>query len=259
MGLRFDRSRGVAGLVRWHVRESALMFRLGLHKLADCIGSRNVRNPAAALDTHRSHPSFLSRWIPARSTETGQSSQSSDILGSEISPLLERARLGRMLLKIAFMAALFLGGYLTGRLAVFEGTPTANANTNQALAAAPSAPEPVAPLALAQPVTVPPEISSTPAPASELATPAPASDLTAPKPASTPIRDTRPLSGDEVRETQAWLNAFGFYSGPLDGMPGPKTADAVKRYRTSRQMEETGELDRSVLQQVRQQVGQSSR
>jgi hypothetical protein len=103
MGLGFDRSRGVIGLVRWNVREQALMFRLGLHKLADYIGSRNVRNLAAVLDTRRSHPSLFSRWIPVRSTETGQSSQPRDIQESEISPHLERARPGRMLLKIAFM------------------------------------------------------------------------------------------------------------------------------------------------------------
>jgi hypothetical protein len=42
-------------------------------------------------------------------------------------------------------------------------------------------------------------------------------------------------------------------------LAGPKTTVAVKRYRVARQMEEAGGLDRSVLQQVRQQVGQSSR
>lgn len=114
MGLRFDRSRGVIGLVRWNLRESALMLRL--LKLAEYIGPANVRNPVAALDTTRSHPSIFSIWIPAPSTETRQSSQPSHILQSEISPLPDRARLGRILLKLAFMAALFLGGYLTGRL-----------------------------------------------------------------------------------------------------------------------------------------------
>jgi Putative peptidoglycan binding domain len=225
------------------------MFRLGLHKLADYIGSRNVRNLAVVLDTRRSHSSLFSRWIPARSTETAQSSQPRDILESEISPPLERARLGRMLLKIASMAALFLGGYLTGRLAVFEGTSIADANTNQALGA-PAAPEPMAPLALASPVTVLPEASAVPAPVSE---------VTASKSVSTPIWNARPLSSDEVLETQAWLKALGFDPGPLDGLPGPQTITAVKRYRAARQMEETEALDRSVLQQVRQQVGQSGR
>ena len=62
--------------------------------------------------------------------------------------------------------------------------------------------------------------------------------MTPPKPVSTPIRDTRPLTSDEVLETQASLTAFGFYSGPLDGLPGPQTTAAVKRYRLARQMEE---------------------
>jgi hypothetical protein len=249
MGLRFERSLGVIGLVRWNVRESALMFRLGLLKLAENIGPANVRNPVAALDTGRSHPSFFSRWLPAPWTETRQSSERSQILQPGISPLPDRARLGRILLKIAVMAALFLGGYLTGRLATPESAPTADLNVNQALAA-PSAPEPAAPLALVQPVTVLPETSSAPPP--DFA-------VTASKPVSRPLGDTRPLNSDEVLETQAWLKAFGFDPGPLDGLPGPKTTDAVKRYRTARQMEETGALDRSVLQQVRQQVGQSSR
>ena len=249
MGLRFERSLGVIGLVRWNVRESALMFRLRLLKLAENIGPANVRNPVAVLDTGRSHPSFFSRWLPAPSTETRQSSERSQILQPEISPLPDRARLGRILLKIAVMAALFLGGYLTGRLATPESAPTADVNVNQALAA-PAVPEPVAPLALAPPVTVLPEASSVPAPVSE---------VTASKSVSTPIWNTRPLTSDEVLEMQAWLKAFGFDPGPLDGLPGPQTIAAVKRYRAARQMDETEALDRSVLQQVRQQVGQSSR
>jgi Putative peptidoglycan binding domain len=249
MGLRFDRSRGVIGFVRWNLSEWALMLRLRLRKLAENIRSGNVRNPVAALDANRSHPSRFSTWVPVPSTETEQSSQRSQILQPEISPLSNRVRLGRMLLKIAFMAALFLGGYLTGRLAVLGATPTADANTNQALAA-PSAPESVAPLALAPPVTVLSEASSIPAPVSE---------VTTSKSVSTPIWNTRPLSSDEVLETQAWLKAFGFDPGPLDGLPGPQTIAAVKRYRGARQMEQTEALDRSVLQQVRQQVGQSSR
>jgi hypothetical protein len=225
------------------------MLRLGLRKLAENIRSANMRNPVAALVAGGSHPSRFPTWIPAPSMETEQSSQRSQVLQPEISPLANRARLGRILLTIAVMAAFFLGGYLTGRLTIPESAPTADLSANQALAA-PSEPVPVVPLALAQPITVLPETSLAPAPVSE---------ATASKPASTSIGDPRPLSGDEVLEMQAWLKAFGFDPGPLDGLPGPKTTGAVKRYRTARQMEETGALDRSVLQQVRQQVGQSGR
>jgi hypothetical protein len=233
MALRFERSLGVIGLVRWNLRESALMFRLGLLDVAANIGSKNLRNPVAVLGADRSRPSFFSRWLPVLTRE--QPAERSQILQPEKSPLSDRARVGRILLKIAFMAALFLGGYLTGRLAIPESEPTADANANQALAA-PSAPEPFARLVWVSQETVLPELSSAPPPVS-----------------------TRPLNNDEVRETQAWLKAFGFYAGPVDGLPGRQTTAAVKRYRTARQMEETDALDRSILQQVRQQVGHSSR
>ncbi|MGZ5899638.1 MAG: peptidoglycan-binding domain-containing protein [Reyranella sp.] len=209
MGLRFEESRGVIRLIQWNIRESALMLRLGLMRLAENIRSGNVPNPTAST----------------------------------------RARAGRILSKMAVMAAFLVGGYLAGRLTIFENAPTSNANASQAQAE-PPAPEPLAPLIWASQVSVIREASLEPPPASE---------VTAPKPASKPIADTRPLNSDEILETQAWLKAFGFDPGPLDGLPGPKTADAVKRYRIARQMEETGSLDRSVLQQVRQQSGQPSR
>ena len=156
-------------------------------------------------------------------------------------------------MKTAVMAALFLGGYLAGRFTIFENAPTSNANASQALVELP-APEPLAPLLGESQASV---VQSGTQEA--LVAPLPVSEVTAPKPSGKPVADTRPLTSDEIMETQAWLKAFGFDPGPLDGVPGPKTTDAVKRYRTARQMEETGALDRSVLQQVRQQSGQPSR
>jgi Putative peptidoglycan binding domain len=247
MGLRFDKSRGVIRLVRWNIRELALMLRLELLKLAENIRSRNAPDPMAAPAAGGSHPSFLSSWLPAPSTEPMRSAERSQIPQPAKSPLSVNAPVRRILLRIAITAALFLSGYLTGRLTIFENAPTSNANAGQAQAE-PPAPEPLSPLVWVSQVTMLQETSS-----------ARPSEATSPKPVSTPIRDTRPLSSDEVLETQAWLNAFGFYSGPLDGLPGPQTTDAVKRYRTARQMEETSALDRTVLQQVRQQVGQSGR
>jgi hypothetical protein len=202
------------------------------------------------LDTGRSGPGIFSKWIPAPLSETGQSALPNQILQPKISPLSDRAHLGRILFRITFMAALFLGGYLTGRFAILDRATTADANANQATAE-PAPPEPPSPLVWVSQVTaVLPETSAARAPLSVVDTP---------KPVSAPIRDARPLNSDEVREVQAWLNAFGFDAGSLDGFAGPQTTAAVKRYRAARQMEETGTLDRSVLQQVRQQVGQSSR
>ena len=243
MGLRFEGSRGVIRLVQWNIRESALMLRLGLMGLAENIRSGNVLNPMAAPGTGGSRSSLLSSLPPAPSTEMPSARRN---------PMLQfpaSARAGRILLKIAVMAALLIGGYLAGRLTIFENAPTSNANASQAQVE-PPAPEPLAPLVWASQVSVIREASLSPPPVSE---------ATAPKPAGKPIADTRPLNSDEILETQAWLKAFGFDPGPLDGLPGRKTADAVKRYRTARQMEETGSLDRSVLQQVRQQSGQPGR
>jgi hypothetical protein len=246
MGLRFEGSRGVIRLVQWNIRESALMLRLGLMKLAENIRSGNVPNPMAAPGTGRSHsslPSLPSSLPPAPST---------GMPSARRNPMLQfpaDARTGRILLKIAVMAAFSIGGYLAGRLTIFEDAPTSNAKASQAQAE-PPAPEPPAPLVWASQVSVIREASLASRPVSE---------VTALKPAGKPMGDTRPLNSDEVLETQAWLKAFGFDPGPLDGVPGPKTTDAVKRYRTARRMEETGSLDRSVLQQVRQQSGQPGR
>jgi Putative peptidoglycan binding domain len=169
--------------------------------------------------------------------------------GGSLLQISTNARAGRIVLKMAVMAAIFLGGYLAGRFTILEDAPTSPANTRQAQAEPPAL-EPSAPSVWASQASMIHEASPALPPVSE---------PTAPKPAGKPVGDTRPLSSDEVLETQAWLKAFGFDPGPLDGVPGSKTTEAVKRYRTSRQMEETGALDRSVLQQVRQQSGQLGR
>jgi hypothetical protein len=164
----------------------------------------------------------------------------------------------RLLGKLVLVAALALGGYLIGRSSAPNCAPIPDAHCIEAQASAPVAPTPVAsapqatapqataPLAPTPPVPTPPVAPSVSAPA-----------VTKANPPSTPTGGTRPLSNDEVRETQAWLKAFGFDPGPLDGLPGSRTMAAVKRYQATRQAEETGLLNRSLLQQVRKDAGQS--
>jgi peptidoglycan hydrolase-like protein with peptidoglycan-binding domain len=91
-------------------------------------------------------------------------------------------------------------------------------------------------------------------PASLVAASVSATEVTKPPPAT---GGARPLSYDEVREMQAWLKAFGFDPGPLDGVPGSRTTAAVKRYQAARQTETSGQLDRSLLRQVRKDAGHS--
>jgi hypothetical protein len=159
----------------------------------------------------------------------------------------------RILGELVLVAALFGAGYLIGHFSVPNCAPAPDANCIEAQAPTPVAPTPVAsapqataPLAPTPPVPTPPIAPSVSAP-----------EVTKPNPPNTPTGGARPLSNDEVRETQAWLKAFGFDPGPLDGLPGSRTMAAVKRYQATRQAEETGLLNRSLLRQVRKDAGQS--
>jgi len=139
----------------------------------------------------------------------------------------------RLLGVLVLVAALALGGYLIGRSSAPNCAPVPDAHCIEAQAPTP-------------PVPAPPVAPSVSAP-----------EVTKPTPPSTPTGGARPLSNDEVRETQAWLKAFGFDPGPLDGLPGSRTMAAVKRYQATRQAEETGLLNRSLLRQVRKDAGHS--
>ncbi len=46
-------------------------------------------------------------------------------------------------------------------------------------------------------------------------------------------RDLQPLSRSQVRELQDALNARGFDSGTVDGLAGPATRDALRRFQRS--------------------------
>jgi hypothetical protein len=151
----------------------------------------------------------------------------------------------RVILASAIAGCLFFGGYAVGQITLSGHAPTPTRNVSLSEDAR-FAPEGLAPSAWAFQLALPQENPLAPLPG----------QAAIPQPAKTTMKDTRPLTGDEIREAQAWLQAFGFYFGPIDGLPGPQTTAAVKRYRGARQMEETDILDRSVLQQVRQQGGQ---
>ena len=61
-----------------------------------------------------------------------------------------------------------------------------------------------------------------------------------------------PLRGEEVREVQKRLQGFGFNPGPADGVAGRMTAGAVMNYQLSRGQPQTGDIDRDLLEQLRQ-------
>ncbi|MDZ5698368.1 peptidoglycan-binding domain-containing protein [Chelativorans sp. M5D2P16] len=64
--------------------------------------------------------------------------------------------------------------------------------------------------------------------------------------------DTQPAeAGDPtVRAVQNVLSELGLYRGPVDGLTGPQTRGAVETYRRIVGLEENGEIDAPLLQQL---------
>jgi hypothetical protein len=50
-------------------------------------------------------------------------------------------------------------------------------------------------------------------------------------------------STDQVKQAQRRLREAGFYTGSIDGVLGPNTAEALRRYQAKHGLPETGELD----------------
>jgi hypothetical protein len=67
-------------------------------------------------------------------------------------------------------------------------------------------------------------------------------------PATTSVH---PLSNEEFRELQAKLATLGHDPGPVDGLFGPQTIAAVKRYEIARGQEPTGHVDFRLLERLR--------
>jgi hypothetical protein len=173
----------------------------------------------------------------------------------------------RVVGRVAVLALILAGGYLVGRVSAPGCAPVAAACT-EAQAQSPGEPTPpesmrqgtvyveqVLPPAPAVLPTSPvqPVAATQPPSGAGLIPPLP----DPPQPEKKTAEQVGALSSEEVREMQAWLKAFGFDPGPIDGYPGARTAAAVKRYQSARRAEETGVLDRSLLRKVRREAGHS--
>lgn len=131
--------------------------------------------------------------------------------------------------------------------------PIAPATTQTATLSSPAAPTTTqtAPLPPpAAPVTVQATASASPtAPATAQAATPPSSIVeTAAVPSDL---EPPPLHQNEVREVQSRLRSFGFNPGPIDGVAGTMTQMAVTGYQQSRDLQQTGLLDRELLEQLR--------
>lgn len=59
------------------------------------------------------------------------------------------------------------------------------------------------------------------------------------------------LPPELVLDIQGFLAERGYYRGPLDGLAGPKTRDAVRRFQKDAALPVTGRIDRRLLGELR--------
>jgi hypothetical protein len=231
MGLRFDVSLGAFRLVQWNARELALTASFGLLSLRKRFGS------TSGLEAGQTNPRLSSVSVPAL-TKSGRCPNH----GQPPNAAPVRQFDGRRH-SIATVVVALLLGYVGGWATIWQSGPILAASAG--VDVDPShVPEGLAPSAWASKID-----------AVQEALP-PVAEISTPQSATAPVSEAQPLTADEVREAQAWLNAFGFSPGRIDGLAGPQTMAAVKRYRLARNMEEPGGLDQAVLKQMRQQSGQ---
>ena len=224
MGFRFRKSISFGGLVRLNLSGSGVSLGLGPRGLNVNIGPKGVRKTIGLPGSGISYQTF-SRWSPgAPPASAGPTTQPPDVgLPFDQTPAAPR-HWGAPIVKILVIGLFVLGAYLL----------------------------------LHRPGTEPVRTSLTPAPdktqvPSQL-TPAEPAKAAAPLSAVTP---SAPLTFEEVRDVQDRLKALAFDPGPSDGIPGPLTTTAIKKYEAARRRTETGNLDRSLLEALRREPGQA--
>jgi hypothetical protein len=139
--------------------------------------------------------------------------------------------------------AIMSSGMIWKELERFKGQPAdtslvGSSITTVSTAAAATAPSPQS----AAPPIEPPKIASTPV--HEQTTTAAQGDLQS--------VDDRELTWTEVHELQIRLRALKFDPGPLDGVKGPLTSAAVRRFQESQGNRGTGDVGLRTLIHVRQ-------
>src|SRR6266404_2102649 len=64
------------------------------------------------------------------------------------------------------------------------------------------------------------------------------------------VDNSVPAPDDTVQAVQTLLTQLGYYTGPVDGIFGPATRDAVANYQTARQLDVSGSLSAQTLQSL---------
>ena len=131
-------------------------------------------------------------------------------------------------------------GYAIAWFLYFEPSP--NVTAKPVVEVKPQVTQAATPIELPPPAR--PEVAETKSAPMPMPAPTP---TPAPAPAATPdapaapaavaaAAPSRPLSKDEIKELQDKLGAVGFTAGPSDGIVGPQTQAALRRYAQSRSL-----------------------
>ena len=64
------------------------------------------------------------------------------------------------------------------------------------------------------------------------------------------VDNSVPAPDDTVQAVQTLLTQLGYYTGPVDGIFGPTTRDAVANYQTAKQLDVSGSLSAPTLQSL---------
>jgi hypothetical protein len=62
---------------------------------------------------------------------------------------------------------------------------------------------------------------------------------------------TAPVSRQDIMTAQRLLTGLGYYSGPFDGLQGPATEAAVRRFQASQNLPQTGVVTQGLIDQMR--------
>jgi Putative peptidoglycan binding domain len=171
----------------------------------------------------------------------------------------DQARERRLIVGLSVAVAVTVGAGIAYLASTVDSVSTVDSRPMPPFASVAARPEPASSIertsaapAAASPDSPSPAASVAYTPAVEPAS-APAA-LAADKPPA-PVEATpsdAPLRRDEVREIQTRLRSLGFNPGPVDGTAGRMTEGAVRRYQQDRARPQTGEIDRQLLAELRQ-------
>ena len=166
----------------------------------------------------------VDRWIAPRA------SWLSSLVGA---PALRRVLVLVPLAVVGYTIAWFL--YLEPSQNV-TARPVDEARPETAQVAAPLEQSPPAGPQLTVAKPAPADVVTTPAAPAAVAAPVAPAAPAAPPVAAVAAEPSRPLTKDEIRELQGKLGAAGFTAGPIDGVVGPQTQAALRRYAESRSL-----------------------